>query len=142
MKLLTTFLFLGILSAQSEHQSQSIETVVNQFMQAINTNDADLAQSLVLEDAMITRVLIREGISNSKNISMNQFIEDIRTRTIEVEERIWNLKIESNDNIATAWMDYDFHIEGNYSHQGSNVLFLIKTSDGWKISQVLFDMQI
>jgi len=142
MKLLTTFLFLGILSAQSEHHSQSIETVVNQFMQAINTNDADLAQSLVLEDAMITRVLIREGISNSKNISMNQFIEDIRTRTIEVEERIWNLKIESNDNIATAWMDYDFHIEENYSHKGSNVLFLMKTSDGWKISQVLFDMQI
>ena len=41
MKFLTTFLFLGILSAQSEHYSQSIETVVYQFMQAINTNDAD-----------------------------------------------------------------------------------------------------
>lgn len=140
IKGLITLICIGILvSSVHAFNNKDVENVVNDFMIALNTNNAELAKTLVLPDATMSVVFEKEKELVKRDLKMSDFISDIEKRTIKVEERIWNLKINVNDNIASAWMDYDFKIEGKFSHKGSNIILLTKKNQKWLISHILFD---
>jgi hypothetical protein len=38
--------------------------------------------------------------------------------------------------LATAWMDYTFHVGERFSHCGVNAFQLFRSDDGWQIIQI------
>ena len=52
------------------------------------------------------------------------------------DERIYDVKIQVDGPLATAWTPYKFYFGENFSHCGVNAFTLIKTDDGWKISGI------
>ncbi|MEO5569082.1 MAG: nuclear transport factor 2 family protein [Gemmatimonadaceae bacterium] len=52
------------------------------------------------------------------------------------EERISNVRIQVDDRIASAWMDYVFVLNGAVRHCGVDTIELVKVRGEWKITQL------
>src|SRR5438270_367288 len=51
-------------------------------------------------------------------------------------ERIWNPRVLEHESIAVVWAEYDFHLNGKFSHCGIDSFNLLKTAAGWKIAAI------
>lgn len=36
---------------------------------------------------------------------------------------------------------YDLHVDGNFSHCGTNLISLVKADDGWKITDITYNVR-
>jgi hypothetical protein len=52
------------------------------------------------------------------------------------EEKVKNVRIAVDGNIASAWMDYTFHLNGALRHCGVDSMELVKVKGEWKITQL------
>jgi hypothetical protein len=52
------------------------------------------------------------------------------------DERIGEVEIKIDDNLATAWMNYAFYVGDTFSHCGVNAFQLAKGEAGWKVIQI------
>ena len=48
-------------------------------------------------------------------------------------ERMWSPTVQINGRIAVVWTHYDFHLNGKFSHNGTDCFTLLKTDQGWKM---------
>lgn len=51
----------------------------------------------------------------------------------EHDERVWDIEIKIDNNLATVWSKYAFYLEGEFSHCGAENFLLIKQNGAWKI---------
>lgn len=49
------------------------------------------------------------------------------------DERIWDIEISVDNNLATVWTKYAFYLGGEFSHCGAENFLLIKKNNEWKI---------
>ena len=47
-----------------------------------------------------------------------------------------NIRIDVDGNLASAWMDYTFKVNGAMSHCGADSFDFVKTKGEWKITQL------
>lgn len=107
--------------------SQKAESTVNAFFKALNTKDVETLNHLTLdEDATLTLSIKIKFINNIKSIPSN----------VKIEERISDIKTLKSDYLIQFQVPYEFYIDGILSHKGTNVLTLINTTNGWRISYI------
>jgi hypothetical protein len=52
----------------------------------------------------------------------------------EHDERLWDIEVRIDNNLATVWTKYAFYLADEFSHCGAENFLLIKQEDGaWKI---------
>ena len=71
-----------------------------------------------------------------------KFIDWIVSNPAVLEEKFWDIKIDSDDKIASVYFKYSFHIGDYKSNWGDEAWHLVKTEDGWKINSVIYSMTI
>lgn len=161
--ILAAGLFLSAASpawAQSkpEHHRQ-IEEIVETFRTAIINKDKDSFMKLFLRDnitwsatftdASMARSHARARAKDPsrppppKNFSSNprEFIEDIASDPVHLEETFSNVRIDTDGEVAQVWFDYSFMV-GNYKQNwGKEAWHLLRTEGGWKIASVVWSME-
>jgi hypothetical protein len=55
---------------------------------------------------------------------------------LEIFEEIQSKESIETDVLAQYTLAYSFYVNGELSHSGTNVMTLINTEEGWKISYV------
>ena len=60
----------------------------------------------------------------------------------ELVERFWEPRVMVYGRLATVWTPYDFHVDGAFSHCGINNFSMLQTDDGWKITGVVFSIEV
>ena len=68
------------------------------------------------------------------------FIDWIVSQEAIIEEKLWNISIQTDQYIASVHFDYSFHIGDYKSNWGQEAWHLIKTEQGWKINSVIYTM--
>ncbi|NRA10722.1 MAG: hypothetical protein HRT57_02055, partial [Crocinitomicaceae bacterium] len=69
--------------------------------------------------------------------SLDEFITAVGTPHDKVwDERISNVIIHRDENLAQVWMDYSFYLGDKFLHCGVNSFQLISTKKGWKIISI------
>ncbi len=69
--------------------------------------------------------------------AIDAFVAAVGTPHDEVwDERIWNVQVRVDGNLATAWMDYAFYLGERFSHCGVNAFQLFRGPEGWRIIQI------
>jgi len=131
-------IFAALLVAQgiplrAESADQGPLFIVQQLFDAMRTHDVNAARSLFVPGAMLFSVR-HDGTPDAT--SFGQFADHIDSGKGVWLERIWNPKILEHDSVAAVWAEYDFHLNGKFSHCGIDSFSLIKTSAGWKITSV------
>jgi|GEM_PF-3248951 hypothetical protein len=67
-----------------------------------------------------------------------EFIEGIKSMPEEVTifEKIIDSDSIISEHLAQFTLPYEFYVNGKLSHRGTNVMTLLKTKSGWKVSYV------
>ena len=53
------------------------------------------------------------------------------------DEQISGLIIQQDGPLASAWMNYRFHRNEEFSHCGVNAMTLVRQEEGWKILSII-----
>jgi hypothetical protein len=124
--------------AQASNQEEAVLNVVQTLFDAMAEADSAKAASVFAEGGHTFRVSEDNDISVSKN---STFVRAIGNFDQKVVERMWNTKVLIDDNIAMAWTPYDLHVDGTFSHCGTNLISLVKTEEGWRISDITYNVR-
>lgn len=161
MRVLLSFIVLAFCLIRPVHATDSIaatahaadvkaiELVVEQFRSAIISHDGKTLANLFLQDhdswlsvvdeASWARVKGRDP--QARKIipsSWKEFANAIQNGRRPVEERFYNVRIDTNGAVASVWFDFDFLVAGKVTNRGSESWQMVRAEDGWKISSMLF----
>ena len=143
-KLILFFLIaLSLKSFGQETHNQDKKEIlqkVQQFFDALETQDTVLYKSILLKDGQTWAISEKDG---TVKYSMRQFSDRLRTLVNPaqvIQEKLLSSKVMIHKQIAMAWVPYTLDISGKFSHTGVDVFTLLKTSEGWKISTLAFTM--
>ncbi|ABQ04027.1 hypothetical protein [Flavobacterium johnsoniae] len=152
--ILLLFVSLNFISAQqTSKDKEEIHQLLNSFMQSIVKKDSVTFNSLFFEGNVNWIGVIKEK-SQAKRIEVNpsivknyftstytSFIQSI-LRNKKSEEKFENIVIQNDDAIASVTFDYSFWSEDSMTNWGNEYWQLVKINGQWKISSVLFSIEI
>jgi hypothetical protein len=129
----------------------AINQVVEQFKAAIIAHDGKALGSLFLQDhdswLSVADESIWAGIKarnpNAPKVlkgSWRQFADYIQKDPKPVEERFYNVRIDTNGAVGSVYFDFDFLSDGKVTNRGSEAWQMVRAEDGWKISSMLYSM--
>lgn len=115
--------------------STEVRAVIDQLFDGMRAGDSSMVASTFHSDIqMITTFSNKEGKPRSHMGSATEFKSAVGTKHDQVwDERISNVVIQIDDNLAQVWMNYSFYLDDKFSHCGINAVQLIRTEDGWQM---------
>jgi hypothetical protein len=108
-------------------------TVARQLFDAMSSHNAGAAGNLFIPGAMLYGVGPNGAPSG---IPFQKWVDQMGKSSDSWLERIWNPKVLQHGAAAVVWADYDFHLNGTFSHCGIDSFSLLKTNTGWKIASI------
>ena len=142
MNVVRSLLLILLIAPASTAQHGPVDPAEYEVMEVIETMfdgmralDADMVASTFAEGAVRNSTGDRDGQPFVRSMPLANFAGAIRANAEgpSWDERMWNVRIEVKDNLATAWMDYAFFAGDQFSHCGSNTFQLARHADGaWK----------
>jgi hypothetical protein len=131
----------------------AIKQVVEQFKAAIVAHDGKTLESLfvqdhdswltvaAVDDATWAEVKARNPKARRYRAgSRRQFVEFVQTNPKPIEERFYNVRIDTNGAVGSVYFDFDFIEDGKVGNRGSETWQMLRTEDGWKIGAMLYSM--
>ncbi len=67
---------------------------------------------------------------------IDRFITMVGGANAYLDERIWDVEIRIDEDLATVWTKYAFFANEEFSHCGVDAFQLARLTDGWKIIQI------
>jgi hypothetical protein len=140
--LLYTFILISCCSiayAQEKSPEMEVKAVIQTMFDGMRAGDSSMVASAFLRNApMQTTFYDKNGDMQLKDGTLDRFLNAVGTPHDEVwDEKIWSYDIRVDEPLATAWTDYTFYLGDKQLHCGTNAFDLVKTKDGWKISQII-----
>ena len=128
-----------------------IRQVVEKFQAAIIAHDGKTLGGLflqdhdswlsVLDDATYADVKKRHPEARKvMRSTWKEFADDIQKGTKPVEERFYNVRIDTNGAVGSVYFDFDFVSDGKVTNRGSETWQMVRAEDGWKISSMLYSV--
>lgn len=133
------FLSLAASVCSQNYNLSTPKGTVRALFKSMFDGDSTLAKMVFAEGASLNSVFTtKEGVQKVNSGDIAGFINAIGTPHEEVwDERISNLKVSIDGDLAQAWMDYSFFVDENFSHCGVNAMHLIRNNGEWKILQIV-----
>lgn len=111
---------------------EQVLALVDSALAAVNRNDAAGLTDLMLEEAMLFRAFEADGDPRYRARSR---AEERATRYEgRLVERGFRPEVRVSGGLATVWLPYDFHHDGEWSHCGVDQFTLVRTAAGWRIA--------
>ncbi len=129
------FVCCALLRAAEGSEEKDVIATAQRLFDAMAAHNADTARALFTPGAPLTAVRVNGEISNSTS---EQFASHVGAAKDAWLERMWNPKVLMRRGLAIVWADYDFHLNGKFSHCGVDSFTLVRGQEGWKISAVAY----
>jgi Putative lumazine-binding len=111
---------------------KAVFATLNALFSAITDRDEAVMREILLPDGGSTH--IRDGRVFHLRLAdlPDRWMEGTSSR----EERIHQPLIRVDEDIAVVWVAYDFLIDGEARHWGTNIISFIKQDGRWRISGI------
>lgn len=115
-----------------------IRAAIDGLFIGMKDQDSAMIANLFHEDIrLITSYSTKQGESKIHYENLHEFLTAVGTPHIDVwDERISNVVIQIDDNLAQAWMDFSFYVDEKFSHCGVNAFQFIRMDNEWKIISI------
>lgn len=130
-----SLLLLFLASFVSAADDVSPVATAQKLFDAMKAHDGSAANALFLPGATLSSIGANGKVSVS---STDDFSKRLSASKAEWLERIWKPKVLEQGAIAVVWAEYDFHLNGKFSHCGIDSFTLLKTDTGWKIASISY----
>ncbi len=133
--IITCLLVFNAVFSQQAEVRKSIET----FFTGLNTKDTLTIKSVCHEDMILQSVSEAKTGNRLVKEEKASFLKAIGSIPpgMKIKERILSYDIKTDGDMATAWLPYEFYINGKLSHTGVNSVQLFKDKDTWKIVYII-----
>ncbi len=137
---------LALLAQESGGQPASAErdaviATIQKLFDAMAAHDNDAVARLMMPEGRLYSTNDAREATAVRVRSVEQFVAELRQNRQKILERIWNPEVRVRGGIATLWANYDFHLDGKFSHCGIDGFDLVKTGAGWKIAGGVFTIE-
>ncbi len=133
--LVTTLLALTLAApanAQS-HAEHEVHAAVEQIFEGMRTANPDLVRAVFASDARFA------GVDETGTVtvqSVEGWLEAIGTSERRWDERVYDVEIQVDGNMASAWTPYTFYLDGAVRHCGINSIEFLHDGSAWKVTQI------
>ncbi len=125
-------------SAQPSDKEQVLKQIETLF-DGMRAGDSSKVAQVFTPDATIHSIFRdREGKVQFRAGSLNAFKNAVGTPHDQIwDERVANIKVNVDGDMAVAWVPYSFYLGDNFSHCGVNSFQFMKTPKGWKAISIV-----
>jgi hypothetical protein len=134
---LSLTLFPSALAAQSTARD-SVVAVVNEFFRAMEKSDSAAAARTVHGQGMSYSFRVRGDSSSMRLESLSAFPSMLARNQRKLVERMWEPTVHVHGPIAVVWTQYDFHVDGKFSHCGIDAFTVARLTEGWRIVNIAY----
>jgi hypothetical protein len=127
-----------------------LQHLVESFQRAILEKNADAIRGMFLPGGSWFRVLDRTSLAaarakkpEARQIdpgSYEEFAKLLGTTSAALEETVDNIRIEADGTVGMVYFDYRVIKDGRQTNHGVETWQVIRASDGWKISAMLYSV--
>lgn len=120
-----------------------IKAVILKTFSAMKAVDTVALKSCFTTNALLNVSQIRPEGTIVQEVPITKFVQSVMTRKPgDMDERVlsWG-PILIDHEIASAWVPYEFYLNGKFSHKGVDVFLFVKTGNEFKIQTLLYNMQ-
>lgn len=113
-----------------------IRRTVERMFDAMRTRDTAALRAVFDTTArLMTAGMSREGQPVLRVTSVDRFIQSIAAAPPEtkLDERIFDVEVRQDANLATVWTRYHFFAGERFSHCGFDAFQLFRSAQGWRI---------
>ena len=141
--ILATWSISASLQAKDEDkESATILAVIDSYIAAINSNDADAYAALQISEGMtFAQIYEADGSVRLRPRSNDEWVKLIRDNKATYLERYWDPTLLIHRDIAMFWAPYSFDENGVRLHCGVDVFDLVKVDDNWKIANAMWTIE-
>ncbi|MGJ8659388.1 MAG: nuclear transport factor 2 family protein [Cellulophaga fucicola] len=132
--LVFTILFSVFVSAQANEVD--VKNTINLFFDAFHKQDSVQLKALTTSTVILQTIGVdKDGNTVLKTESYSDFIKNIVSipKEVNFREKLTSYSIKVGGDIANAWTEYEFWLNGKFSHCGVNSFQLFKDNGKWKI---------
>ncbi|HKP29512.1 MAG TPA: hypothetical protein VJU15_08910 [Gemmatimonadales bacterium] len=135
---LLSFCTVAPLAAQQAADQKAVLGAIETLFNALKADDTAGMRAVMHPQGRIIQTGTRDGAPFARVNPLNDFLTSIgNAKGKGLEERIYNPEIRIDDNLAVAWVYYDFRVGGQISHCGVDAYHLVRTADGWRILEIV-----
>ena len=139
MRLITILLLAAVLLPAQTADEKDVIGVVQQIFDGIASHDGETLRAAMLPDAKI--YLVRETGAASSTV-LADMITSISGGKAPMLERFTSAPhVLIRGRIAHVWGEYEFLLDGKFSHCGVDTATLLKTTSGWKIATLSYTVE-
>ena len=122
-------------SAQSADQ-QAVQAVIMKLFDGMRESDSAKVRSTFAPGMRMVRVGTRANPDTILFDTPEGWLNAVARSNKTWDETPANIRIEVDGNLASAWMDYTFKVNGTLSHCGADSFDFVKTKGECKITQL------
>lgn len=127
--------------SKSAGDRDQVLQVVQGFFDAMAKSDGEALRALAVPGSQVT-VAPRPGVDGPVRRRMIEAdVDSLKANKNQLLERMWNPTVMIEGRIAVVWTPYDFHRNGKFTHNGTDVFTLMKLTEGWKIVGIAYTVE-
>ena len=139
--LLTVSPLVAAEGAPQSEETAAVLEVAQQFLDSLQARDGDRMNA-----ACLPGVQAISGRAAASGFTVRQRTVDADAARLKdgkesLLERMWSPTVHINGRIAVVWTRYDFHVNGKFTHNGTDCFTLLKTDAGWKIASCVYSVE-
>jgi len=132
--LATATAFTPALSAQDAEAA--VEAAIMQVFEGMHTANPEMVRAVFAPDARFAVISSRNGPAVIAAQTVDGWIEAIGGSEGRWDEQVYDLDIDVDGDMASAWVPYTFYFDGAVQHCGINSIELLRDAKGWKVTQL------
>lgn len=114
-------------------EETAVRAVLEQVFRGMREADSAMVRAAFHTGARFASAARDGAISYD---AVDGWLRAIATSGGRWDERIYDVEVEVDPPVASAWVPYTFYLDGQLSHCGANTVELLRTPAGWKITQL------
>ncbi len=121
-------------AVEQNPEEAAVLAAIHDVFDGMRTKDSAKVSARLAEGVVLRRAGERDGTPELSASAAQGWLNSIAQERDEIlDEQVWDVEIQVDGRLATAWMKFAFFFGGEFSHCGVNAMMLFKDSDGWKI---------
>ena len=121
------------------NEESEVKATINKLFEGMYKGDSSLVHSVFhSSNRLMTCYIDKNGAEQLAEENLQDFLDAVGSP----HEEIWDEKITFTSvlvdlHLAQVWTEYEFYLDGKFSHCGINAFQLVKENGNWKIIQLI-----